>query len=171
MFANAHPIAQSSLTAVIDAPVDQVWQLVRDFGRVADWHPTVSLSAIEGDACVSLGCIRRLTGTDGTIFREQLLTISDQERRLAYEMLEPPLPTAKMVNEVAVEAISDTGQTFIRFGSTYAARDTSSCAAIDRINTDVFHAALQGLRVTLRVGDNLRPSMGPMISTKETNNE
>lgn len=49
MFANAQPIAQSSLTAVIDAPVGQVWKLIRDFGRVADWHPVLSSSAIEAE--------------------------------------------------------------------------------------------------------------------------
>lgn len=105
------------------------------------------------------------------IFREQLLTVSDQERRLAYEMLEPPLSSANIINEVAVDTISDTGHTFVRFGSIYAARDASSCVAIDRINTDVIHAALEGMRVTLRVGANLRPTMGPIISTKETNIE
>jgi hypothetical protein len=66
-----------------------------------------------------------------------------------------------MINEVAVEAISDTGQSFIRFGSTYAARDASSCTAIDRINTEVFQAAHKGLSTTLGVAANFSQVNGP----------
>jgi ribosome-associated toxin RatA of RatAB toxin-antitoxin module len=35
-------------SAVVPAPVQEVWALVRDFGSFAQWHPMVADSRIEG---------------------------------------------------------------------------------------------------------------------------
>jgi hypothetical protein len=41
---SSHP-----LDAIIDAPIDRVWAILRDFNSHTAWHPVVAESGIEGD--------------------------------------------------------------------------------------------------------------------------
>ena len=83
-------------SAVIDAPADKVWALVRDFNGLPKWHPAIGKSEIEGGLpgdCV--GCVRRFTlKKDGGLLREKLLTLSDSGRTLTYNILVSPMPVA-----------------------------------------------------------------------------
>ena len=63
-------------STVIDAPVDRVWSVLRDFNGHDRWHPAVRESRIEerrsGDM---VGAVRRFRLTDGAVLRERLLTL------------------------------------------------------------------------------------------------
>ena len=49
-------------SAVIDAPIDTVWRLLRDFNSHHLWHPAVAESEIEGWLpSDQTGCVRRFT--------------------------------------------------------------------------------------------------------------
>ena len=50
----------SSLTrsVVIDAAKDKVWEVLADFGTVSRWAPTITDSAIVGDANEGVGAVR-----------------------------------------------------------------------------------------------------------------
>jgi hypothetical protein len=83
-------------SAVIDAPIGAVWALVRDFNALPKWHPAIATSEIEqglrGD---TVGCIRRFTRkSDGGLLREQLLTLSDRDYTITYNILVSPMPVA-----------------------------------------------------------------------------
>ena len=71
-------------STIIDAPTDQVWEVLRDFNGHDSWHPAVAESAIErGNSSDKVGCVRRFTLQDGSELREQLpledvLNISSQ---------------------------------------------------------------------------------------------
>ena len=39
----------------IDAPVERVWALVSDLGRMCDWSPQVVSTRIKGDGAIALG--------------------------------------------------------------------------------------------------------------------
>ena len=82
------------VSAVIDAPVDKVWEKMRDFNGLPDWHPRFSRSHIEGGLPADkVGCVRNfdIAGGGGTI-RERLLTLSDLEYTMTYCILDAPLP-------------------------------------------------------------------------------
>ena len=70
-------------STVIDAPVDRVWSVLRDFNGHDRWHPAVKESRIEerrpSDA---IGAVRRFRLTDGATLRERLLTLSDSREDL-----------------------------------------------------------------------------------------
>ncbi len=67
-------------STVIDAPIDRVWAVLRDFNSHDQWHDVVAESRIEGgEAPTQVGCIRSFTLKDGNRIREQLLTLSDTE--------------------------------------------------------------------------------------------
>ena len=82
------------VSAVIDAPVDKVWDKMRNFNGLPDWHPRFSRSHIEGGLPPDqVGCVRNfdVAGGGGTI-RERLLALSDLEYTMTYRILDAPLP-------------------------------------------------------------------------------
>jgi hypothetical protein len=67
-------------SAVIDAPIERVWSVLRDFNSHTAWHPVVADSHIErGEPSDQVGCVRNFTLQDGHHIREQLLTLSDRD--------------------------------------------------------------------------------------------
>ena len=66
-------------SAVIPAPVDEVWPLVRDFGGIPRWHPAIARRALTPAAPAEVGAVRRLTLGDGGVVVERLLTLDDRD--------------------------------------------------------------------------------------------
>ena len=65
-------------STVIDAPIERVWAVLRDFNSHDHWHDVVAESRIEGgERSDQVGCVRSFTLKDGNRIREQLLTLSD----------------------------------------------------------------------------------------------
>jgi carbon monoxide dehydrogenase subunit G len=67
----------------IDRSPDEVWKLVRDFGGLADWMPGVESCTLDGDV--------RTLGMMGIEVKEQLRTLDDDNRVLAYSVVESPV--------------------------------------------------------------------------------
>ncbi|ESR25814.1 hypothetical protein N177_1149 [Lutibaculum baratangense AMV1] len=61
------------IVGVIDAPIDRVWALARDFNGHGDWHPLIAESHVEdGRPSDQVGCVRNFTLADGGHLRERL---------------------------------------------------------------------------------------------------
>ncbi len=89
------------VSSVIPAPVERVWEYIRDFNSLPKWFPGVTDSHIEaGMPANQAGCIRNFGLEGGPRIREQLLAISDQDRVFNYKMVEGPLPVANYVATV-----------------------------------------------------------------------
>ncbi|HWA42806.1 MAG TPA: SRPBCC family protein [Hypericibacter adhaerens] len=100
-------------STIIDAPVDQVWGFLRDFNGHERWHPAVAESRIEGGrAADMIGAVRRFKLKDGALLREQLLTLSDRDRRFTYCILESPIPLIGYVSTVELKPVTDGNRTF-----------------------------------------------------------
>ena len=90
-------------STVIDAPIDVVWDILRDFNSHDAWHPIVAASQIEnGRASDEVGCVRDFQLQDGGGIREQLLALSDNEREKVstYCILDAPVPLRDYVATV-----------------------------------------------------------------------
>ena len=88
---------------VINAPADATWAVVREFNGLADWHPAIAASEIEGGGPPNeVGAIRKLTTMDGGIIRETLLEHSDTDRYLKYDVIEAPTPVSDYIGEARV---------------------------------------------------------------------
>ena len=60
-------------STIINAPIERVWAVLRDFNSHDQWHTVVDQSRIERDeASDQVGCIRSFTLKDGNRIREQL---------------------------------------------------------------------------------------------------
>jgi NADPH:quinone reductase-like Zn-dependent oxidoreductase/uncharacterized protein YndB with AHSA1/START domain len=107
-------------STIIDAPVDTVWRLLRDFNGHESWHPAIATSAIEGGEPVDMvGAVRRFRLKDGGELREQLLSLSDRERRLTYCLLEAPLPLMGYVAAISLKPVTDGDRTFWEWSSEF----------------------------------------------------
>ena len=71
---------------LIDAPADEVWDAVRDFGAVHErLAPGFVIDAqVDGDT-------RTVTFFNGAVAREQLIAIDDESRRFVYSVVDSPL--------------------------------------------------------------------------------
>jgi len=109
-------------STIIDAPIDQVWAVLRDFNGHERWHPAVAESRIEeGRASDEAGCVRRFKLKDGAELREQLLRLSDRDRSFSYCILESPIPLIDYVSTVSLKPVTDGDRTYWEWSSQFAA--------------------------------------------------
>ncbi len=100
-------------STIIDAPVDAVWEILRDFNSHESWHPAVRASRIEGRrSSLEVGCVRDFQLTDGGGLREQLLSLSDRDHTLSYCILDAPMPLQGYVASIRLRPVTDGNRTF-----------------------------------------------------------
>jgi polyketide cyclase/dehydrase/lipid transport protein len=116
------------ISSVINAPVQSVWDYIRDFNSLPKWFPGVTDSKIEsGMRSDQIGCIRDFGLEGGPRIREQLLAFSDQDHSCRYKMLSGPLPLSNYVASVRLFPVTDGNQTFAEISSEFdCAREQES---------------------------------------------
>ncbi len=107
-------------STVLDAPVEAVWNVLRDFNGHDRWHPIVTDSVIEkGQTSDRIGCVRRFHLADGSELREQLLTLSDADMAFSYCLLDTPVPLLNYVAHVRLAPVTDGDRTFWHWESRF----------------------------------------------------
>jgi carbon monoxide dehydrogenase subunit G len=76
-------VAKAVAEATIDRAPNDVWNVVRDFGGLANYMPGVESCTVEGDV--------RTVGTMGIEVKEQLRELDDDTRRISYSVIESPM--------------------------------------------------------------------------------
>ena len=139
-------MAKAYASAVIEAPVDAVWRVVRDFDGLPNWHPAIARSEIEGGQPADrVGCVRSFYLSDGTHVRERLLSLDDVARRVAYNFETPAFPVENYVACIELTPVTDGDKTFAQWWATFdeAPEDKGKYVAI--ISDAVFAAGLRAL--------------------------
>ncbi|MFJ2032147.1 SRPBCC family protein [Streptosporangium sp. NPDC087985] len=116
-------------STVLDAPADEVWGYLRDFGNLAEWLPGITLCEIEQGDGYGSGTVRRIEGAGG-LFRERLLTLDDDSRSATYEIFESPLPVRDYRAVYRVSPVTDSGQAFVEWSATFEADDEAQMTKI-----------------------------------------
>jgi NADPH2:quinone reductase len=138
-------------SAVIDAPVERVWAVLRDFNSHNAWHPIVAESAIEnGEPSDQVGCVRTFTLKDGNHVREQLLALSDEDHVSTYCILDATLPMQRYVATVRLKRVTDGNRTFWHWESTFDAPRGREREFAELVGRGVYEAGFEGLRTYLR---------------------
>jgi len=102
------------VSSMICAPIEQVWDFVRDFNALPTWFPAVTDSHIEAGLCGDqIGCIRNFGVQGGPRMREQLLSLSDVSHSWTYKMIEGGLPISNYVPTFRLLPITDGNLTFV----------------------------------------------------------
>ncbi len=140
-------------SAVIDAPVARVWEVLRDFNSHWAWHPAVGESVIEnGEAPDQVGCVRNFYLKDGNHIREQLLGLSDEDYFSTYCILDATLPMQRYVATVKLKPVTDGERTFWHWQSTFDVPRGREQEFADLVGKGVYEGGFEGLRAYLRRG-------------------
>jgi len=134
-------------SAVIDAPIDRVWAVLRDFNSHDRWHPAVASSRMENDVGGDVvGGVRQFSLTDGAELREQLLRHSDREYTVTYCILDSPLPLFDYVATMRLKPVTDGNQTFWDWRAQFRAPDDRAAALENLVGQQIYEAGFSGLR-------------------------
>ncbi|MFB6783030.1 SRPBCC family protein [Streptomyces sp. NPDC056352] len=93
-------MASTSVSRVVPASPQQVWNLIGGFDALPDWLPYILESTpLEG------GRVRRLTNPDGEVITERLVDFNETEHHYSYAILEAPFPVTGYVSTLRVHTV------------------------------------------------------------------
>ncbi len=116
-------MAKVEYRALIDGNADRVWNVLKRFGSISQWHPAISQSSIEDSQPDGLvGCIRRLTLQDGAVLREKLLSVDAVDLQFSYGFVESPLPVDNYIASVRLIPLTGEDRTVILWSATFDTR-------------------------------------------------
>ena len=134
-------------STVIDAPIDRVWAILRDFNSHTAWHPVVAESAIENDEpSDQVGCVRNFTLKDGNRIREQLLALSDEEHVSTYCILDATLPMQRYVATLKLTPVTDGARTFAEWSAEFDCAEGRERELTEHIGGGVFQGGFDALK-------------------------
>src|SRR5262249_26204788 len=145
-------------STVIDAPIESVWRVLRDFNSHHLWHPAVADSEIEdGLPSDQAGCVRRFHLRDGAELPEQLIALSDRDHSFTYCILDSPIPLLDYVASVRLRPITDGGGTFWEWRSTFRTPPGRENELAGMVARDIYEGGVEALRTFLDRGGLARP--------------
>jgi NADPH:quinone reductase len=151
------PLQRVVRSTIIDAPIERVWAVLRDFNSHDQWHGVVAKSEIEAQQrSDQVGCVRSFTLQDGNRIREQLLTLSDTEYKSTYCIVEATVPLQRYVATVTLKPVTDGQRTFWHWESTFATPPGQEAELRDLVAKGVYEAGFENLRRHLAQGSDLR---------------
>ncbi|MFD5563022.1 SRPBCC family protein [Kitasatospora griseola] len=93
-------MASTSVSRIVPATPERVWNLIGGFDALPDWLPYIPEStALEG------GRVRRLTNPEGEVIVERLVAFNEAERHYSYAILQAPFPVDGYVSTIRVHAV------------------------------------------------------------------
>lgn len=135
-------------STVLPAPVDSVWDVLRDFNGHDRWHPAVSESHVERRrGADEVGCIRNFRLEDGSELREQLLTLSDLEQSFSYCLLDTPVPLFNYVAHVRLAPVTDGDMTFWEWESRFDTPRGQEESLAELVGEQIYQAGFDAVRV------------------------
>ncbi|MCP1674826.1 NADPH:quinone reductase-like Zn-dependent oxidoreductase [Natronocella acetinitrilica] len=137
-------------STVINAPIDVVWGLIRDFNGHDRWHPAVASSRIEDNRLPdAVGCVRDFSLQDGGRIREQLLSLSDRNHCFTYCILEAPLPLNGYTSTVTLKPVTDGEQTFWHWEGRFQPPPGLADELVEIVGGQIYEAGFDAIRQLL----------------------
>jgi Polyketide cyclase / dehydrase and lipid transport len=106
------------VSATIDAGIDAVWSVLRDFHGIDRWVGRIrSAEPEDGTGPAAVGSVRRLTmEPDARVVREQLVRYDAPGHRYSYEFAgHQPFPVRAYRGTVRLLPVTQSGGTFIEW--------------------------------------------------------
>ena len=134
-------------STIIDAPVEAVWEVVRDFNGHDRWHPAVADSVMErGAPTDKVGGVRRFHLADGSELREQLLALDDAEMTMSYCLLDTPVPLLNYVAHCRLLPVTDGDMTFWHWESRFDTPKGRETELKTTVTNDIYLAGMNAVR-------------------------
>jgi len=140
-------MARVYVSTVISASAAKVWERVRDFNGLPNWHPRIRDSRIE-DALPAdkVGCIRNFNLQNGDNIREQLVGLSDYDCFCTYTILESPMPLTDYVATLRLTPITDGERCFAEWSAEFDCAVEDESDLVSGIGTNVFQGGFDALK-------------------------
>jgi len=153
-------------STIINAPIEDVWAVLRDFNSHRDWHPAIAASQIEdGREADEIGAVRDFELKSGGALREQLLSLSDRDHTLTYCILDAPMPLIGYAATIRLKPISDGNRTFWQWCSTFRTPPGEEVRLSRLVGEDIYERGFAALRQHLSGSVRPRPFQpGPSSS-------
>ncbi|WP_405669712.1 SRPBCC family protein [Streptomyces sp. NBC_01527] len=137
-------MASTSVSRVVPASPERVWQLIGGFDSLPDWLPYIAEStALEG------GRVRRLANPDGEAIVERLVDFDETERHYSYAILEAPFPVVGYISTLRVHEVpgrKDVAE--VQWSGRFTPHGTSEDEAV-ALFTGIYRDGLDALHRTL----------------------
>ena len=140
-------MARVYASTVIGASASAVWERVRDFNGLPNWHPAIRDSRIE-DALPAdkVGCIRNFNLQNGDNIREQLLGLSDYDLFCTYAILESPMPLTDYTATLRLTPITDGDRCFAEWSAEFDCAPEDEDDLVNGIGGGVFQGGFSALK-------------------------
>lgn len=139
-------MASVYVSDVIEAPIERVWAVARDFNGHGKWHPFIAESHIE-DGCASdtVGCIRNFTLATGGNLREQLLSLSDLDHCFTYSILVSPMPIRDYRASFRLTPITEGNRTFVEWSAQFEVDPADEASIKEQVARTTFAKGIGAL--------------------------
>ena len=159
-------MAEVRRSTIVDAPIDEVWAVLRDFNGHDRWHPPVKTSVIEGGLAPDMiGAVRDFQLADGSRIKEQLLSLSDVGHSFSYCILEAPIPLFGYVARAPLKPVTDGSRTFWEWRCTFDPPAHRQRELIKMVGGDIYGAGFRAVKNMLR-GNFRQPAALPPPSAR-----
>jgi mxaD protein len=141
-FAHGPTPQKAKETVVINATVDTVWNAIKDFGAIADWHPDVKSS--KGDGKHESGGTRTITLQNDGQLVEELDFYSDESHEYSYRLKTENVkafPTSSYSISMQVKAGADADHSEVTLKSRFYRADTGNSPP-ENLNDETAVAAM-----------------------------
>ena len=130
---------------VIPAPVDDVWDLLRRFDTIDEWHPGITDCSIEeGRGSDQVGAVRNFQAGDRTL-REKLVAHSDLERYHRYTILQGGGAKEDYLSDLRAIPITESNETLVVWTGDFDAPSDEMANEKEGLSA-VYTGGLQGIR-------------------------
>lgn len=134
-------------SSILASPAIRVWQAIRDFNALPQWHEAIAESRIEGNVPADkIGCVRAFTLKDGGFLREKLLALSDYDLSYSYSVLESPMPIENYVATLSLIPVTDGDRCFIEWKAEFDCPPQHTEELLDAIGRGVFRLGFESLK-------------------------
>ena len=134
-------------STILNAPTDAVWNVLRDFNGLPNWHPAIAESRIEGgEPADKIGCVRDFRLRNGDRIREKLLGLSDYDMFCTYSILESPMGVENYVATLRLTPVTDGDQTFLEWTAEFDCVPEREAELVGNIGGGVFQGGFDALK-------------------------
>jgi NADPH:quinone reductase-like Zn-dependent oxidoreductase len=134
-------------STIIDAPIEAVWGVLRDFNGHDRWHPIVAESHLEAErAPDEIGAVRNFRLRNGAQLREQLLELDDRSHSFTYCILDSPIPLIGYVAKVTLKRVTDGNRTFWDWRSQFATPPGLEAQLERMVGEEVYDGGIEAVR-------------------------
>ena len=127
--------------ASFKASADEVWAVVREFGRLDEWLPPVETCVADREG---IGALRTLTLADGAVIVERLDAHDDGARTLTYSMTDAgPMPLVDYVSTIAISENAD-GTATMNWSGSFGVSGADEAEVVGSIE-GLYHSGLDSV--------------------------